>query len=71
VVIAQIESTGKPISSGLSEAANSMPDTLVDDDLRSETTARRDVRTQAAVLTSEQRYRHLFEHVPIASSLLI
>jgi len=61
----QIDSTSKPDSSGVSEAANSVPDASSDDNARPETTAHRDVRTQAAIRASEQRYRHLFENMPI------
>jgi len=61
----QIDSRSKLDSSGVSEAARSVPDASSVDDVRPETTARRDVRTQAAIRASEQRYRHLFANVPI------
>jgi len=61
----QIDSRSKLDSSGVSKAARSVPDASSVDDVRPETTARRDVRTQAAIRASEQRYRHLFANVPI------
>ena len=61
----QIDSRSKLDSSGVSKAARSVPDASSVDGVRPETTARRDVRTQAAIRASEQRYRHLFANVPI------
>jgi len=55
MMIDQIDSRSKPDSSGVSEAAHSVPDASSVDD----------VRTQAAIRASEQRYRHLFANVPI------
>jgi PAS domain S-box-containing protein len=61
----QLDSASKPDSSGMAEATNSGSDASLDGDLRPESRARRDVRTRGAVQASEQRYRHLFQHVPI------
>jgi PAS domain S-box-containing protein len=61
----QAGGASQPDPPGMAEAANSVPNALLHDDLRPGTSARRTVRTQAAIRASEQRYRHLFQNVPI------
>ena len=55
----------QPNSSGMAAAADSVPDALLRNDRCPEIGVCHAERTQIAITANEQRYRHLFECMPI------